>query len=196
MKTFRISNIPTEFTEADLKLLLGGCPDVDSLAPAANAIDAPRKQVALVSFETIPEGFETLRSIKIPKEMLRKAKIEGRRGDLKVDCDFLGLTPLNRESGEIVMDVVAVAGGHAFGAWKAKSADFMWLRDALPEDITGLRVLTYGFNAKLVGSTSFAGIASYATELLEELKGTRDHYAASLFFSVLFPGTMRLKGAT
>lgn len=68
-------------------------------------------------------------------------------------------------------------GGHAFGSWKAKKADYMWLCDSLPEDVSGLRVMTYGFSSGLVGSTSFAGIGTYAQELLEELKGARDHDA-------------------
>lgn len=106
MKTFRISNIPKELDEDDLEQLLGGGSDVDSFAPATNAIDAPRKRVASVSFGKIPEGFEQTPcpSIKIPKEMLKKAGIEGERGDLQVDCGFLGLTPLNWEKGEIIME--------------------------------------------------------------------------------------------
>ncbi|KAI5836715.1 hypothetical protein DFP73DRAFT_453508, partial [Morchella snyderi] len=73
--------------------------------------------------------------------------------------------------------VVAVTGlgGHAFGSWKAKGGEFMWLRDALPVDITDLRILTYGFDSGLVGSTSFASITSYATELFQRLSGARDH---------------------
>ncbi|KAF8541127.1 hypothetical protein BDD12DRAFT_633288, partial [Trichophaea hybrida] len=94
---------------------------------------------------------------------------------LVVDTDFLGLTPLNVSKGDIVMDVVAVTGlgGHAFGSWKTKNGDFMWLRDALPEDVDGLRVLAYGFNSGLVESASIASIQSYAKEFLLGLVGAR-----------------------
>lgn len=78
--------------------------------------------------------------------------------------------------------VIAVTGlgGHAFGSWKAKESDFMWLRDALAKDVSGLRILTYGFDSGLVGSTSFASIGSYAKELLRDLIGARSHVDVSV----------------
>jgi hypothetical protein len=59
----------------------------------------------------------------------------------------------------------------------------MWLRDALPKDVSGLRVLTYGFESGLVGSTSFASIGSYAKELLRDLIGARSHVDVSIVAS-------------
>lgn len=39
----------------------------------------------------------------------------------------------------------------------------MWLRDSLPRDIPGLRVLIYGYSSELSGSTSFQDLEAIST---------------------------------
>jgi hypothetical protein len=70
---------------------------------------------------------------------------------IQVDDRFIGLTPLNTPQYPIIADVVAVTGlaGHAFGSW-SHDRTHNWLRDYLPEDIRNLRVMTYGYESKLV----------------------------------------------
>jgi hypothetical protein len=40
----------------------------------------------------------------------------------------------------------------------------MWLRDSLPHDLPGVRILIYGYDSHLVGSQSFQGMDALATE--------------------------------
>lgn len=50
----------------------------------------------------------------------------------------------------------------------------MWLRDFLPEDLPNARILTYGYDTKLVGSLSNARISEYAKQFLESIEDARD----------------------
>ena len=40
----------------------------------------------------------------------------------------------------------------------------MWLRDSLPYDLPGVRILTYGYDSHLADSQSFQGVEDLATE--------------------------------
>ncbi len=68
---------------------------------------------------------------------------------------------------------MAVSGlaGHAFGSWRNRERGRMWLQDFLPNDVKGIRIMTYGYNTELVGSNT--GGASRLLEhrrvLIEEL---------------------------
>jgi hypothetical protein len=46
----------------------------------------------------------------------------------------------------------------------------MWLRDRLPKDVKGLRVMTYGYNSKLTDSESFQSIDDLAISFIGHLK--------------------------
>jgi hypothetical protein len=67
--------------------------------------------------------------------------------------------------------------GHAFGSWKARGGVKMWLRDFLPEDLNQdghhVRILTYGYDSTLVGSSSDASVHDSARRLLEAVKDSR-----------------------
>lgn len=73
---------------------------------------------------------------------------------LSEDKDFYGFTPLYTPEGHIEADIIAITGlaGHAFGSWAA--SPHMWLRDFLPSDIPGARVLLYGYDSNLAGNQS------------------------------------------
>lgn len=53
----------------------------------------------------------------------------------------------------IYCSVIAVTGlaGHAFGSWRSRKTNCMWLQDLLPHDVNGIRIMTYGYNSNLVG---------------------------------------------
>jgi hypothetical protein len=93
MKTYRISNIPRQLEENDLKDLLGEHTIVDVLAPAANITGAETKKVALVSFGHSHDPLLDKRLIALPNALLTKIGLD--RWDFVIDTDFLGLTPLN-----------------------------------------------------------------------------------------------------
>lgn len=91
MKSYRISNIPVQLEEDDLRDLLGEHTIVDLLAPAANITDSETKKVALVSFGNSHDPLLNKRVIALPNALLTKIGLS--RWDLVIDSDFLGLTP-------------------------------------------------------------------------------------------------------
>ena len=78
--------------------------------------------------------------------------------------------------------IVAVHGlnGHAFGTWACHDEDqadleTMWLRDFLPAQIKGARVLIYGYNSALLGpNTSVSTIRDFAFDLLRRILADRE----------------------
>lgn len=70
--------------------------------------------------------------------------------------------------------------GHAFGTWACHDEDqanleTMWLRDFLPTQIRGVRVLTYGYNSTLLGpNTSVSTVRDFASDLLRRILADRD----------------------
>jgi hypothetical protein len=49
----------------------------------------------------------------------------------------------------------------------------MWLRDSLPYELPGVRILTYGYDSHLVGSQSFQGVEALATEFRTQIAAIR-----------------------
>jgi hypothetical protein len=65
----------------------------------------------------------------------------------------------------------------AFGVrtWVADKSgeEKLWLKDFLPHDIQGLRVLLFGYNSNIGWDVSTAGISGAADDLLLKLKNKR-----------------------
>ena len=75
-------------------------------------------------------------------------------------------------------------GSHAFGSWKHRDSQYMWLRDCLPHQLPGARVLIYGYDTKLAGSQSFQNIADLASKFRASLKvalGSNEHNRPLIF---------------
>ena len=77
--------------------------------------------------------------------------------------------------------IIAVTGlaGHAFGSWKSREEQQMWLRDFLPNTTKEARILTYGYDTKLPGSQSSASILELSKKLLESVKTIRNQHNVS-----------------
>jgi hypothetical protein len=71
--------------------------------------------------------------------------------------------------------VIAVPGlgSHAIGSWKSPGGSDVWLRDYLPDDVHGIRVLLYGYNTSLLGSDSKDSIEDLGNRFLESIKAFR-----------------------
>ncbi|KAI1127149.1 Alpha/Beta hydrolase protein [Nemania abortiva] len=87
-----------------------------------------------------------------------------------------GSKPLERTSP--TMDIVAVHGlnGHYMDTWTDKSrhgSGTMWLRDLLPEELHGCRVMTYQYDAS-VTSMSVGRVRDAAGNLLRLLNDSRE----------------------
>lgn len=64
-------------------------------------------------------------------------------------------------------------GGHAFGSFKERGGSHMWLRDSLPHDLPGARILIYGYDSHLVGSQSFQDMEALATQFRTHIAAIR-----------------------
>lgn len=75
----------------------------------------------------------------------------------------------------ILQSVVAVTGlsGHAFGSWKSRATGHMWLKDFLPRDVKGVRVMSYGYNSNLVGDTVKDRFLEYRKRFIHSLLNAR-----------------------
>ncbi|KAI1157435.1 hypothetical protein F5B18DRAFT_180543 [Nemania serpens] len=85
------------------------------------------------------------------------------------DCTFHDITPIYEDKNDSRLDILAVPGlaSHAVGSWKAAGGNDIWLRDYLPDDISGLRVLLYGYDTNLLKSDSRKSIEDMGKTLLE-----------------------------
>jgi hypothetical protein len=78
-----------------------------------------------------------------------------------------------------MFSIVAVTGlaGHAFGSWKSRTQNKMWLRDFLPEGLEArqdnVRILTFGYDSALKDSTSTSSIQEFSRQLLDAVHGAR-----------------------
>ena len=51
----------------------------------------------------------------------------------------------------------------------------MWLRDSLPYDLKGARILLYGYDTSLIGSQTFQSIDDIAIDFCERIRAIREH---------------------
>jgi hypothetical protein len=71
--------------------------------------------------------------------------------------------------------VVAVngLGSHAFGSWTSHDTGKMWLKDFLPDDVKGIRIMTYGYNTNLYDGETDIDFLDYRRNLLQMLGNAR-----------------------
>ena len=74
---------------------------------------------------------------------------------------------------------VSGLGSHAFGSFKERGGQHMWLRDALPGDISGARIFIYGYHTKLADSRSFQDLEALASTFRVSLGGVRYQHMVS-----------------
>ncbi|KAH7018577.1 uncharacterized protein B0I36DRAFT_336238 [Microdochium trichocladiopsis] len=108
----------------------------------------------------------------------------------EIDEHFLGLTTLYAlPPDDHMVDILAISGlgSHAFGSFKQRGGEHMWLRDALPshivapqqqpgsqaENTTGsrpiARVMIYGYSSPVAGSSSVQNVDDLAGQLRQQL---------------------------
>jgi len=64
-------------------------------------------------------------------------------------------------------------GSHPFGSWKQRNGQHMWLRDGLPCDLKGARILSYGYNTNLLRSQAFQSVDDIATAFSVSIRSIR-----------------------
>ncbi|GME51093.1 nacht and ankyrin domain containing protein [Neofusicoccum parvum] len=180
--TYRVRGIPARLSKDDVKVLIektltesaASCDSETHVEVRVKslAIDLafPDESVATVSFknsvETLLEPNEANKwDIETPDEIT-----------LLFDIHFYGCTTLHCPPKEDwTSDLVAISGlnGHAFGSFKNKDSPYMWLRDALPKKLPGIRVVVYGYNTKLEGSQSFQNISDIGLKFQSAIRVIR-----------------------
>ncbi|KAF8531694.1 hypothetical protein BDD12DRAFT_914648, partial [Trichophaea hybrida] len=151
-KCFRISGLPSTWSETDL---LDALHAIDpSLTrhdsrPSVYPACYSSTQTALLHLDPYIEHLHSNLYLHVPESNTRAA------AHLTIDSHFHNLTPLNDPSGDVVADVIAVTGlaGHAFGSWRNRETHQMWLKDLLPHDVQNIRVMTYGYDSRLVSQS-------------------------------------------
>ncbi|KAK4444368.1 hypothetical protein QBC34DRAFT_185339 [Podospora aff. communis PSN243] len=148
----------------------------DSVLVRTLAPDLRRSsQVATVHFGNLPTRLqapsrnELTIDLDMPSDNTHtghKQKLETTR--VTIDQHFIGITVLYSPSlDNHQIDILAVPGlgSHAFGSFVHKGDGHMWLSDRLPKDIPAARVMIYGYESGLQGSTSFANLNDLASTL-------------------------------
>ncbi|KAK0643713.1 hypothetical protein B0T16DRAFT_188109 [Cercophora newfieldiana] len=179
---FRVRGIPTNWDASQTESILAehygptSAPTVQSLAQEVHR----RSQTATFTFlhdvsmpmVNRPNG---VWRVPLPKSL------SGRRANqyLILDTDFHGITTLfTPPVDQHKLDVIAISGigGHAFGSFKERGGDHMWLRDSLPLDLTLgdtdrpiSRVMTYGFESTMAESRSVQSLEDLATSFRDSI---------------------------
>ncbi|GFF32144.1 isoform Er14 of ankyrin-1 [Aspergillus udagawae] len=145
---------------------------------AINPVERNSK-VATLSFHTLPvclsDGSKDQWKFALPSD--GDEDIVNTRHTLILDTHFSGFTPLQHSGeGSCDVDVIAISGlgGHAFGSFKERGGSFMWLRDALPLDFPNARILIYGYDTRLIRSSSFQNLTDLGRALQIDMKGIRE----------------------
>ena len=87
-----------------------------------------------------------------------------------------------------IYSIVALSGlgGHAFGSFKERTDNHMWLRDDLPNDFPHARILIYGYDTKLEDSQSIQDLEAIASTFRTALKIARPKGSVSAAFPISF----------
>ncbi|KAL7269776.1 hypothetical protein RUND412_007546 [Rhizina undulata] len=176
---FRIKDVPSTFTVADLAQILRGKLSKDENQVNINITFVPScywsqrgTKWALVDFQPIPSF---LQEVAYDKTESRKVYLDVEDETLTIDVNFYGFTQLYEVKGaEIAADIVAVTGlgGHAYGSWRGKQTKKMWLRDFMAQDLKNCRTMIYGYNSNL-NSRGFHTVKDYKIEFLNEIAKVR-----------------------
>ncbi|VUC37866.1 unnamed protein product [Clonostachys rosea] len=90
-------------------------------------------------------------------------------------CTFDGITPLYEDPSRVDIDIIVIPGlgCNAIGSWRDRKTNKVWLRDFLPQDLSNIRVLLYGYDTTLPGSHSKQSISDLGNALMETVTAFR-----------------------
>ncbi|KAK0725411.1 hypothetical protein B0H67DRAFT_641836 [Lasiosphaeris hirsuta] len=176
-KTFRLRGVPLHWSTGDVRSFLEdhyrlAAPIVKSLAPEIDA----KSSTATVAFGNVALPGPT-RRILLPEPPEDRPS---RDQYVILDDNFYGITTLFAPPPEDhKVDVVAISGlgGHAFGSFKERDENYMWLRDALPFDLTRddtdrpiARVMIYGYESAVAQSRSIQNLSDLASSFYNSIR--------------------------
>jgi hypothetical protein len=81
--------------------------------------------------------------------------------------------PRNSRDGHTSVVAVNGLGGHAFESWRNQNTGKMWLKDFLPDDIKGVRVMSYGYDSRQCDDRMDIDFLDHRRNLLQTLANAR-----------------------
>jgi hypothetical protein len=88
--------------------------------------------------------------------------------------------------------VIAVTSpaGLAFGSWMSCETNKMWLKDFLPYDIRNIRIMSYGYDGRLVGQgESENRLLDYQRLFVQDIRNPSHKHIIDATYSIIFFGT-------
>ncbi|KFX90596.1 hypothetical protein V490_06374 [Pseudogymnoascus sp. VKM F-3557] len=189
---YRVTGIPIGYKQKQIKALLQAVLQLDKAGNSVKlrsiAIGLNRKtKVAIVCFNCrprlLPPRADGEWHFPIPEENTGNSSADDdddiitQEQIITVDSHFKGITVLRSFSklDEHKIDIIAISGlgGHAFGSFKARDGQHMWLCDSLPRDLPGAQIMIYGYDTQLHGSKSFQDLESLASSLRASITAQR-----------------------
>ncbi|QYS92890.1 ANK_REP_REGION domain-containing protein [Trichoderma simmonsii] len=182
-RTFRVRGVPHDWNRDRLGSFLTEngytSPTIQSLATEIHG----RSQTATATFQSVPNQLQERLADPAKGIGLYVPSLDqhSRPRSLMLDTAFLGVTTLHvPPPQEHKVDLVAISGlgGHPFGSFKERHGEHMWLRDALPYDITEKggdgrpisRVMVYGYSSNLFQSDSLQNLEDLGTAFHRHLR--------------------------
>ena len=82
--------------------------------------------------------------------------------------------------------VIAISGigAHAFGSFKSRGKPHMWLRDDLPKDLLGSRVMIWGYESAISRSKNTKSIQDISRQLRHDLSQMSEDVRSRAFISM------------
>ncbi|KFY10214.1 hypothetical protein V491_07762 [Pseudogymnoascus sp. VKM F-3775] len=180
-RVYRVRGLPLEIGADEVTYVIsrvfGLESDLPQIRSVAQDLDG-RTTVATLTFRKLPvqlsgDGHEWLFDTDAPDAGNKSHRGLHRKIKLKIDDHFIGLTVLScPPPSDHQVDCLAICGlgGHAFGSFKDRDSEHMWLCDDLPYDLPTTRIIIYGYESQLHRSGSFQGLEDLATMLADSLK--------------------------
>ncbi|KAJ4865462.1 ankyrin repeats (3 copies) domain-containing protein [Trichoderma breve] len=182
-RTFRARGVPYDWNRDRLGSFLTENGYVNPVIHSLTNEIHGRSQTATVTFQDVPNQLQE--RLADPAKgvglYVPSSDQHSRPRSLMLDTAFLGVTTLySPPPHEHKVDLVAISGlgGHPFGSFKERHGEHMWLRDALPYDVTEescdnrpvSRVMVYGYSSNLFQSDSFQNLEDLGTAFHRHLR--------------------------
>ncbi|KAF4342119.1 kinesin light chain 1 [Fusarium beomiforme] len=178
-KTLRVSGVPREWGISRLQSFLEDQEGI--ISPVVKSLvlgNDGSPSVGTVTFQAVSRPVGPANPWGIPLDSESRSDPADKEV-IELDDAFLGITPLYSPPTEChKIDIIAISGlgGHAFGSFKDRHGNHMWLRDSLPFDLTRedtadpiARVMIYGYKSNVVNSNSFQNLEDLASSFHHSL---------------------------
>ena len=96
--------------------------------------------------------------------------------------------PAQANGKTLSVDIVAVHGlnGDPVDTWTEPKSKAFWLKDFLPDELSGARIMTFGYNADAAFGNSTADVIDHGKDLLGSLIDEREQEDVSDHFTISF----------